>query len=183
MTRGLAIVHAALAVALCAALGTAAAAGPQKKNPSWSDLTAEQQQILAPLAPPEWDQLNNSRKANWLGIANRYPKMSPTEQRRVQSRMQKWVKLTPEQRRQARETYKQIGKLPPEKKKNLHQQWSEYQTLPPHEKSSLAAPPAEDKSAERRRRAKPDAGKSPSSAAKSPAAQQPARPQATPVSQ
>ena len=178
MTRRVAIAHVALAVALCCALGAASAAGPQKKNPSWNELSAEQQQILAPMAPPEWDQLDAQRKSKWLGIAKRYPKMSPTEQRRVQSRMQKWVKLTPEQRRQARETYKQIGKLPPEKKKDLRQQWSEYQTLPPHERSSLAAPPAENKAADRKRRATPDAS---SPAAKPRVPTQPAPPPATPA--
>lgn len=118
----------------CAAL----AAAPAKKNPSWSELTPEQQQILKPLAG-EWDTLETSSRTKWLGIAKRYPKMTPTGQKRVQSRMSDWVKLTPDQRRNAREQYRKIGKLPPDKREEFSQQWEEYQQLPDDVKKRLAA--------------------------------------------
>lgn len=124
------------AVFVCASL----AAAPAKKNPSWSELTPEQQQTLKPLAG-EWDQMDRSRRTKWIGIAKRYPQMTPTGQKRVQSRMAAWVNLTPDKRREAREQYRKIGTLPPEKREVVAQQWKEYQNLPDHVKKNLAAEP------------------------------------------
>jgi len=104
----------AVALWLCTSLSVLAAT-PQKKPPTWGELTQEQQQILAPLAG-DWDNLEPVRKRNWIGIAKRYPKMKPDEQARVQRRMQAWVKLTPKERQAARERYKKMEKLPPDKK-------------------------------------------------------------------
>ncbi len=117
---------------------SALAATPAKKNAPWSELTPQQQQILNPLAG-EWDSLDATRRAKWLDIAKRYPKMTPTGQKRVQNRMAAWVKLTPEERRKAREQYCKIGQLPPEKRDTVSQQWTEYQKLPDDVKKRLAA--------------------------------------------
>lgn len=144
---------------------TAFAAAPPKKSPSWAELTPAQQQILKPLAG-DWDKLDKPRRTKWLGIAKRYPDMSPTEQKRVQDRMEKWARLTPEQRRTAREQYRKIGKLPPDKREVIAQQWEEYQQLPEEEKQSLAAEPP--KKVQARKRAK--------SASSKPAASQSAAP-------
>ena len=81
------------------------------------------------------------RRKKWFGIAQRYPKMKPAEQQRVQQRMIDWVRLSPQQRREARENYRKIGKLAPEKKADLAQRWAEYQALPEAERNSLVAPP------------------------------------------
>ena len=112
-----------------------------KKNvrPAWAELTAEQQQVLAPLKN-DWDTLEVERRQKWLQIAKRYPKMKQLEQERVQRRMQVWANLSPEQRRQARENYKRLVKAPRPEKKSLREQWAEYQALPPHERESLAPP-------------------------------------------
>jgi len=149
---------------LCAAAGAAAqpvpdaapkaaakpAAKPAAKKPAkaavrpaWAELTAEQQQILAPLKD-DWENLAVERRKKWIGIAKRYPGMKPEEQARVQRRMQAWAKLTPEQRRQARESYKNIAK-DKDRHGDLREQWAEYQALPPEERQSLAPPPAEKK--------------------------------------
>lgn len=136
----------ALAV-LAAALVATASAAPPAKGPAWAELTVEQQQILEPLKT-EWARLDRQRRAKWVGVAKRYPSMTATGQRRVQTRMQNWAKLTPEQRAAARHNYRDnIGKLPPEKKKVLHAQWQEYQALPEHEKRSLAAKSTEPRPA------------------------------------
>jgi hypothetical protein len=129
-----------------------AAQGAQsaKKNPSWAELTAEQQQILAPLSG-EWDKLEPTSKRKWLGIAKRYPKMTPVGQKRAQTRMQKWVKLSPEQRSEAREKYRRIEKMPPEKRQKLHKRWAEYQALPPAERQKLAPPKSDTRPAVRKR--------------------------------
>ena len=127
------------------------AAAPQKKPPTWAELTQEQQHILAPLAT-DWDKLDAQRRRKWLGIVKRFPTMAPEEQAKVQRRMQPWAKLTPEERRAARERYKNLQKLPPDKRQSLRQQWEEYQRLP-----------------EERRRQLEAAGKAPKPAPKSPA--------------
>jgi len=129
------MVVACLALLFCCA---SFAAGPAKKNSSWSELTPEQQQILKPLAE-EWNTLEAQRRSKWLGIAKRYPAMTPTEQKRVQDRMADWVKLTPDQRQAAREQFRKIGRLPPAKREVVSQQWEEYQQLPPEVKKNLAA--------------------------------------------
>lgn len=134
--RGIA---ARLTIALFAlAFACASHAAPPKKNPAWSDLTPEQQQTLQPLAG-EWNSLDASRRSKWVGIAKRYPAMTETEQKRVQTRMADWVKLTPDQRREAREQYRKIGKLTPDKREAVTQQWEEYQQLPADVKKNLAA--------------------------------------------
>jgi hypothetical protein len=127
----------ALIVSLCLALPAAAAQGRSeaKKSfkPEWSELTPEQQKILAPLAP-EWGRLDSTRRKKWVEIANRYPKMSRSEQQRLQKRMESWARLTPEQRRAAREKYQRFRQLPPDKRKEVTNQWQSYQR-------SLAAQP------------------------------------------
>jgi hypothetical protein len=107
-------------------------------RPAWAELTAEQQQVLAPLKA-DWDTLEPERRLKWVAIAKRYPRMKIVEQERVQRRMQAWARLTPEQRRVARENYKQLAKATPRQapKKNLSQAWAEYQALSPYERQSL----------------------------------------------
>lgn len=143
-------VAGALGVVLLGCAVIAGAAQPAKKDPSWSELTPEQQQILAPLAG-EWNKLEPARKKKWLGIAKRYPKMTPTGQKRAQTRMKKWVELSPEQRREAREKYRSLNKLPPEQQQDLSKRWAEYQALPPAERQKVAPPPGESRSTKRNR--------------------------------
>jgi hypothetical protein len=107
----------------------AGAAGAQKRQPrryTWAELTATQQEVLAPLKS-DWENLPIERRRNWVGIANRYPKMAQVEQERVQKRMQRWANLTPEQRARARENYRRMAKASAEKRRRLRQQWAEYQ--------------------------------------------------------
>ena len=158
----------AVALWLCTSLSVLAAT-PQKKPPTWGELTQEQQQILAPLAG-DWDNLEPARKRNWIGIAKRYPKMKPDEQARAQRRMQAWAKLTPEERQKARERYKKMEKLPPDKKQGLKQQWEEYNRLPEQERRKLGTAP-------RKPAAPAGASKPPAEPASPPAAP----PEASPV--
>jgi hypothetical protein len=146
LTRSTAVLLAALVFA------GAHAAGPKKIRPAWAELTVEQQEILAPLKPG-WNTLDSAGRHKWIGVAKRYPGMTPIGQKRVKTRMEKWAALSPEQRRAAREQYKSIVKLPPEKKQDLRQQWAEYQALPPHEKRMFDVPPVDTRAAQRKRRA------------------------------
>jgi hypothetical protein len=137
---------AALILGLCCAL-SAFAATAEKKQPDWSQLTPEQQQVLAPLAS-DWNNFNDRRRKKWLLTANRYPKMKPDEQQRLQTQMKDWVKLTPEQRRIARENYKKLAKQPPEKREAVKQKWQEREQQKRAPATSASpAPAAPDKAA------------------------------------
>ena len=93
------IAVALLAGVLASAPATAVGTGPHA--PTWTQLSPADRQVLAPLAS-EWDSFDADRKQKWLGIAHRYPKLSPVEQQRIQQQMSAWTHLTPEQRRIAR---------------------------------------------------------------------------------
>jgi hypothetical protein len=145
------MVRAVVAALMLACAAAGAVAAPKERGPAWATLTADQQQVLAPLAG-EWSRLSRDQKTKWIGIAKRYPKMKDEEQKRIQTRMQKWAKLTPEQRWQAREQYRSIGKVAPNRRDELRRHWAEYQALPPHEKRMFDVPPSYVPPAERRQR-------------------------------
>jgi len=129
-------------VVLALSLATSALAQSTSKkanNPSWAQLTADQQMILAPLRD-DWENIEPERRRKWIGLAKRYPKMTAQQQERVQLRMQRWAALTPEQRRQARENYKRMAKQRAEKREQLRREWAEYQALPPEERARMAPP-------------------------------------------
>jgi Protein of unknown function (DUF3106) len=139
---------AALTLGLCIAL-SAFAAAPAKKQPDWSQLTPEQQQVLAPLAS-DWNNFDERKRTKWLLLINRYPKMTPEEQQRLQTQMKDWAKLTPEQRRIARENYKKLAKQPPEKREAVKQKWQEHQQqkqAPSNSPTPSPAAPGGDKAA------------------------------------
>jgi hypothetical protein len=114
-----------LGLGLCLAF-SAFAATAEKKQPDWSQLAPEEQQILAPLAS-DWNNFDDHRRKKWLLTAKRYPKMKPNAQLRLQTRMKDWAKLTPEQHSIARENYKKLAKQPPEKREAVKQKWQEHQ--------------------------------------------------------
>lgn len=136
---------ATLTLWLCIALSAFAAAA-DKKQPDWSQLTPDQQQVLAPLAS-DWNNFDDRMRKKWLLTAKRYPKMKPEEQQRLQTKMKDWAKLTPEQRTIARENYKKLAKQPPEKREAVKQKWQEGQKqkqAPPVSDPPAPADPAVD---------------------------------------
>lgn len=126
-----------LALWLVAPLGHAGIT-PPLAQPSWSELSIEQKQILAPLAN-EWDKMDGFRRKKWLGIAKRYRSMNSDEKDRMQLRMTDWAKLSPDDRKRARDKYKALEKAPPEKKDAVRKKWQEYKALPESEKRQLKA--------------------------------------------
>jgi hypothetical protein len=102
------------------------AAYADKSNPAWTELRPEQQRILAPIQG-EWESLDAPRKRKWLGVAQRYPKMTADEQVRLQQRVKEWVSLTPEQRRAARDKYREFEQLPPEDRQAVREKWDKFQ--------------------------------------------------------
>jgi hypothetical protein len=105
-------------------------------QPGWSLLRPEQKEVLSPLAA-DWDKMDNIRRKKWLGIVDRYPKMTPDEQRRVQERMREWAALTPDQRAKIRDSYREFNQLPAEQKQVVKQKWEAYSSLPPDEKDKV----------------------------------------------
>ena len=132
------LLGALLVAALCAVAG-GALAQTSAKRPAWAELTAEQQQVLAPLKA-DWESLAPERRRKWIGIAKRYPKMKPEEQQRVQRRMQTWANLSPQERQHVRERYKRMSEAARAKRGDLRQQWAEYLALPSHERERLWTP-------------------------------------------
>ena len=124
------ILRALIVVSAIWFAGLAQAASPivtaTPPQPKWAMLTQQQQVVLAPLAG-DWDNMENYRRKKWLGIAARYPSMTPDAQQRMQEKMREWAALPPEVRRDAREKYKEYNKLSPESKAALKQRWQEYQ--------------------------------------------------------
>lgn len=131
-----------LSLALPAAAAQVKADAKKAVRPAWSELKPEQQKILAPLAP-EWESMDAVRRKKWIEIADRYPRMKPEEQQRLQKRMVDWVKLTPAQRAAARDKYQALKKLPPDKRKEVTAQWQRYQrSLAQQPDFSPSDPPA-----------------------------------------
>lgn len=128
------------ALAASAALRPAGLPTPvAASRPSWTELTPEQQQALAPLAS-SWNSISEPQKRKWLEISRNYRALTPERQTKLNSRMSEWVALSPQQRVQARLNFgktKELSRqLTPEEKKA---RWEAYQALSPQEKEKLAA--------------------------------------------
>jgi len=77
--------------------------------------------------------MDSVQRKKWVSIADRYPKMKPAEQERLQQRMKEWAALTPAQRQEARERYQGLKKLNPTQRREMAKQWDAY-------RKSLAQP-------------------------------------------
>lgn len=77
------------------------------------------------------------RRKKWIGIAQRFPDMTPLEQASMQRNMREWAKLAPEERRIAREKYQSLKRISPEERQLVRQKWEEYSTLTEEEKERL----------------------------------------------
>lgn len=142
----MAITFRAVILWLCLG-GAAAFAQTTIENPAWSQLSPDEQRILAPIET-EWDEIEPLRKLKWLRIAERFPKMSAEQQARLRDRMREWVTLSDERRSAARERYREIENLSLAKRQALREKWEEYQReAAEHEKrdaAEQAAPAAEE---------------------------------------
>lgn len=106
---------------------------PMKK---WAELSAEQQQVLAPLAS-EWDTLRPWQREKMLDIAEDYPKMDAKKQQRVKKRLNSWSRMTPYERENARQRFQKFHSLSPEKQQELRNKWAEHRKLPEKEREKL----------------------------------------------
>jgi hypothetical protein len=104
-------------------------------QPMWAELTAPQQQSLAPLAGT-WKTLSEAHKRKWIALSANFASMPQPEQARLHSRMTEWAALSPQQRNVARLNFAEAQKVAPTDKRA---KWEAYQALPAEEKSKLAA--------------------------------------------
>lgn len=126
---------AASAASRQASAASASRAPRSPTRPHWSELTAPQQQALAPLAAV-WPAISEAQKRKWLVISQSFAALPAPEQGKLHSRMTEWVALSPAQRTQARLNFAETKQLSPDDKKA---KWEAYQALPSEEKRKLAA--------------------------------------------
>jgi len=123
----------------------AIAAAP-KKSLTWSELSAEEKEVLSPLES-HWMDMTTARKTKWIAIARKYKSLRPAEQENVKSRMAEWTALSPTDRQSARNRFKDLEKMPPDKKVKLADKWVEYQQLTESEREELRASAKKQKKA------------------------------------
>lgn len=110
------------------------AASVNAGGPTWQSLSPQQRAALSPLQG-DWHTIDASRKAKWIDIAGRFPKLPPQEQQRLQARMAEWSHLTPAERGRARLHYQEAKQLTLQERQA---QWQAYQALPEGERKALA---------------------------------------------
>jgi hypothetical protein len=112
----------------------AASASHAEEGPTWTQLTAAQQQALRPLQQ-RWADKSAQRKAKWLQVAERFPALPAQERQRVQARMTEWAAMTPAERGRARQRFQELRKLPAADRQAL---WEAYRALPDRQRGELA---------------------------------------------
>lgn len=99
----------------------------------WHDLSVAQKKVLQPLAS-HWSAMDDTGRDKWVNVANRFNKLSPAEQQRVQERMAQWAKLPPQERGEARLRFQQTRQLTPDERQ---QKWAAYQALSTEDRQDL----------------------------------------------
>jgi len=102
---------------------------------AWSELSARQQEALAPLAG-HWGQLHPAQQRKWIALSGNFAKMSADERSALHSRMTVWAALSPQERSRARLNYAEVKRLAPADERKA--KWEAYQALPPEERQKLA---------------------------------------------
>jgi hypothetical protein len=115
---------------LLALSAATAGAAPER----WQDLTAQQQNALAPLKG-SWAGIEPSRREKWLEVAARFPRLSESERQRLQDRMVEWARLSPTERGQARLQFQEAQRWTPQERQ---ERWEAYQSLDPQARQVLA---------------------------------------------
>lgn len=99
----------------------------------WRALTPAQKKALMPLER-HWPAMDDTGRDKWLNVANRFDKLSPAEQQRVQERMSQWAKLPAQERGEARLRFQQTRQLTADERQ---QKWAAYQALPAADREDL----------------------------------------------
>lgn len=115
---------------------------------AWASLSPADQRSLAPLAA-QWDTMNSASRERWLRLAQRMPRMTPTQQQRVQQRMTAWSQMPSNQRGEARRNYQGAQSISPAERKA---RWQAYQALTPAQRQDLARKAQQDRDLAARRK-------------------------------
>lgn len=100
---------------LAGLLLSASQAFASQASPSWDQLDARQQSVLAPLSS-EWNRYAPDNKHKLLDIVQYYDKLDSRQQMRVQSKLKDWAGLSQEQRALARTNWQRYQALPAEQR-------------------------------------------------------------------
>lgn len=100
----------------------------------WDELSPSQRRALAPLQSV-WPGIAGTERTMWLEVAERYRALPPTEQQRLQQRMNDWSRMTPAQRGQARLQFQEAGRWSAAERQ---ERWEAYQSLDPQARRVLA---------------------------------------------
>ena len=109
---------------------------PAAAKPLWTDLNAEQQAALRPLAQ-HWNGLSEAHKRKWLVLSRNYNKLSADEQSTLHGRMADWASLSARDRAEARLNFAEVKRLAPADERKA--KWEAYQALSEEERRKLAA--------------------------------------------
>jgi hypothetical protein len=122
-----------LALAACLATAGWAWASPPDGSATWTQLSPQQKQALAPLER-DWAQIDPQRRAKWLVVADRLPTLPADERARLQARMHEWARMTPAERSRARLQFQEAQQVSPS---DRQAKWQAYQALPEAERQAL----------------------------------------------
>jgi hypothetical protein len=92
---------------------------------SWTQLSVQQQMILAPLER-EWAKLPDDQRQRLVGAASGYPEMDRSQQERFSSRLLQWSRLSLAQRNLARTKFKEWQALPPREREKVERRWHQW---------------------------------------------------------
>lgn len=102
----------------------------------WSSLSAEQRELLAPLAA-DWNTLTPHKQAHMLDKSREWLALPPPEREKIRERIARWHQMTPEQRKLARENMRKFHQLPQAQRDQLHAAYQHFQQLPPAQRERL----------------------------------------------
>ena len=111
-----------LLLALAAQAAFAAETPPGVRVPAWGDLTAQQQQDLAPFAG-RWDRMPASRRVLVLERYQRWSRLPPERQAQVRAGERIFHEMSPAQRERMRRAFRAVRALPPDQQQRLRAIW------------------------------------------------------------
>lgn len=103
-------------------------------SPTWNQLSATERQALEPLRS-QWPSMDDTRRRKWREIAQRYPKLPPEQQLRLQSRMVEWAAMSTAQRNAARLRFEESKQLLSAQERQAR--WDAYMALPEDQRQLL----------------------------------------------
>lgn len=91
----------------------------------WSELSAKQQELLAPLKS-DWNSMTNAQQERWLKVGRKYENEPAERQAIMRERVSTWSELSPREKAAARENYKALKE---KRQGERNSSWNSYQSL------------------------------------------------------